>query len=147
MRFIFKILIGMIIFNAFLFVFSTQFKTTPLGEDITGENVTSTADYDVDSSGFAWTAIVGKSLAVSLILLTFTGLLTIATKNVVWFGAGALMSFIYTLYSIGTSSISDMFNTAGWDFAVHIWDIFTFIFMILCVLVIVEMFTGRSMDD
>ena len=133
----------MIIFNAFLFIFSTQFKTTPLGENISSTDV----GYDISGTGFAWTVIVGNSLVVTAIALTITGALAWATKNVVWFGAGALMSIIYTLYSIGTIPISAMFRTAGWDFAVHIWDVFTIIFTILCVLVIIELFTGRSVDD
>ena len=125
----------MIIFNAFLFIFSTQFGFTE-GKQI------SSLGYNISNPTFAWTLV---STGAGLIIIT--GVLAFLTKNIAWFGAGAIMSLMSVLWNFGNMPIYNLLNQPGYDLAIHIWTIFQFIFYFLCALAIVEIFTGRSVDD
>ena len=140
MRFIFKLLIGMIIFNAFLFIFTAEFGDSG-GQDIDALENTD-ADYDIDSANFAVSVVtVGGGIFLVGTLASFF------TKNPAWTGAGVLCSIIYTLYAVGTNPIANLFERNDMVFAVHIWNIFTFVFGVIAVIAVVEVFTGRSVDD
>jgi len=135
----------MIIFNAFLFIFTTEFGGSG-GQDITdtgdGTDITKPANlgYDITSPSFA----VGVVAAGGGIFLA-GALASFITKNHAWTGAGVLCSIIFSLYMIAMSPIASMFQS--YSFGIHIWTIFTFLFGVIAVIAVMEVFTGRSVDD
>ena len=138
MRFIFKLLIGLIIFNAFLFLFSTNFGMVDSGgEDIVGSGA---SGFDINSSGFAYGVITtgGGIFIVGIIA-------TILTKNPVWTGAGALMGLIFSLWTGTTTTIGSLL--AGYDEALYLWTIISVVTGVIATIAVVEIFTGRSVDD
>jgi len=141
LRFIFKLLIGMIIFNAFLFIFSAEFGGDQ-GQDILekGENKPGSLGYDVDAPGFAYSVITaGGAIFLGASVASWL------TKNPAWTGAGVLGAIIFSVYTIGMASMGSMFQS--YPFALHIWTIFNFCFGIIATIAIAEVFTGRSVDD
>ena len=141
MRFIFKLLIGMIIFNAFLFIFVAEFGGTG-GQDITstGKGTPGGLGYNINSNAFAASIIIDSVGIFSVA----TGL-AIFTKNVVWFGAGAIMAVVFALYNVGTAPIAALIQP--YPFAYNIWNIITIVFGIIAMIAVVEIFTGRSVAD
>lgn len=145
MRFIFKLLLGIIIFNAFLFIFTAEFGGSG-GQDITdtgdGSDATKPGNlgYDITSSSFAVAVITAGGG-----IFVFGALASIFTRNHAWTGAGAICGVIFSLYIIGMSSVSSLFQS--YEFALHIWTIFSFCFGVITMIAVVEIFTGRSVDD
>ena len=137
MRFIFKLFLGMIIFNAFLFIFTAEFG----GEG--GQDISSADDslgYDINSASFAVTFLeTSGGIFLAGLLADFI------TKNHVWTGAGALCGLIFGLYSVSINPIANMFES--YPFIDHIWAILTFSFGVIALIAVVEIFTGRSVDD
>lgn len=139
MRFIVKIFLFIIIFQAFLFLFSTQFGMTGYtGEDISAGNI---SGYQWTSKGFAYGLIVAGGG-----LLTLVGIVAaIATKNVVWFGAGLLSSIMFGIWMTASQQMGGLL--VEYEAAYYIWTIINIITWLLMTLTIVELFTGRSVDD
>ena len=128
----------MIIFNAFLFIFTSEFGGSG-GQDIGDSDV----GYNVDS---------GPSFAVGVVtvgggIFIVGTLASFLTKNPAWTGAGVLCSIIFTLYTVSFNPIANMFQSANMVFAIHIWNIFLFLFGVIAVISVVEVFTGRSVDN
>lgn len=135
MRFIFKVLIGMIVFSAFLHILTNEFGGNA-GKDINETD----PGYDINSSDFAWNLVfTGGGIAV------VAGLASIFTKNVAWFGAGAIMAIIFALYGVALAPVENLF--IPYPFARNIWNIFIIVFGIIATIAVVEIFTGRSVDD
>jgi len=133
-------LIGMIIFNAFLFVFTSEFGGSG-GQDI-GTLEGTSADFDLTGIGFALSVVtVGAGVFVAGVIGS------VITKNPAWTGAGVLCSIIFTLYAAGTNPVANLFHGPDMVFALHIWNLFTFVFGVIAVIAVVEVFTGRSVDD
>ena len=141
----------MILFSAFLFLFTnpTYFRIgVPQGSDIEGQdfgNYTKDGEqrpipFRITSSSFAWDFILGGGGIVVL-----AGLAAIFTKNVVWFGAGAIMAVIFGLWNAVSSNIGTLF--IEYPLANALWTIFTIGFGFIATIAVVEMFTGRSSDD
>ena len=131
----------MIIFNAFLFIFTTEFGGSG-GQDITctGTGEPSSLGYDIDSSSFA-VSVVTAGGGIFIV----GGLIGFFTKNHAWTGAGVLCGIIFSLYIIAMHPIASMFQS--YSFGIHIWTIFTFLFGVIAVIAVMEIFTGRSVDD
>jgi len=141
LRFIFKLLIGMIVLIAFLFLFTSEFGGRG-GQDIseTGVNKPGSLGYDISGPGFAVSIITaGGGIFIA------GGIASFFTKNHAWTGAGVLCGIIFSLYMIAVSPIASMFQS--YSFGIHIWTIFTFLFGVIAVIAVVEVFTGRSVDD
>jgi len=132
----------MIVFSAFLFIFSNEW-TGDFGQDITeeGENKPGSLGYDILSSDFVVSIITtGGGIFFVGTVIGF------ATRNHAWTGAGVLCSIIFSLYLVGMNPIANMFQSYS-DFGIHIWNVFTFCFGVICVIAVMEVFTGRSVDD
>jgi len=127
----------MIIFNAFLFIFAAKFGGSG-GQDIS--TASESVGWDITGSNFAYSVIVS-----GLGIFTVAGLATFFTRNVAWIGAGALGVIIFALYTAGTGNIRSMFET--YPFAEHIWTIISFCFVVIAVIAIAEVFTGRSVTN
>jgi len=129
----------MIIFNAFLFIFAAEFGGSG-GQDIS--TASESVGWDITGSNFAYSVIVS-----GLGIFTVAALATFFTRSVAWIGAGALGVIIFALYTAGTGSIRSMFKTPGYEFAEHIWTIISFCFVVIAVIAIAEVFTGRSVTN
>lgn len=139
MRFIFKVVIGMIIFNALLFLFASTFATTGnQGKDIDATD--SELGYKIDSDQFVYSLLLSGG-GVFII----GGIAALITRNSIWVGVGALMAIIFGLWSAGSGNIGELFNE--YPLANTLWNILNIIFGVIATIAVVEIFTGRSSDD
>jgi len=136
----------MIVFSAFLFIFTAEW-TVPLGQDIEGEGTgqPGSLGYDVGSGeGFA-TGVILAGGGILFGSAVTGGIMSFVTRNHAWTGAGILCGIIFGLYTVGMSTVANMFQS--YSFGIHIWTIFNFCFSVIAIIAVMEVFTGRSVDD
>ena len=131
----------MIVFSAFLFIFSTEFGGN-FGQDIEGTE--DTLGWDIGSESFAYDIILAGG-GIFLGGVVVGGFLGFVTHNHAWTGAGVLCGIIFSLFTVAMTPIANMFQS--YPFGIHIWTVFTFCFTIIAIIAAMEVFTGRSMDD
>lgn len=151
MRFIYKIMIGLIIFNSLLVLFSAiniggrpLFPLSTLGEDainITG-NETYTG-YKVTGGIFSWDTLTITVMGISVALGLFTGWIL---KSPVPVGAALFSGFIVALFIAPASMIYNLDPTHNWVVS-SIISLIAIIIGILASLTIVETFMQQRGAD
>lgn len=143
MRFIFKVLLGFILFNAMLVLFSGIFNQTNMGTDVStiydsyGNINQGTIVSMIATGGSIFGAIVVGGIAASLFINNFpTGL---------FIGAGALISLFFGLWAGLTNPLSSL--ASEYTYVDQIYNIFIIVFGIIVALSIIEIFTGRGDMD
>jgi len=160
MRFIYKILVGLIIFNSMLVMFGMFFKigdTMPLGET-DAQNITGDAEIETGATyaeRFTLTNILFNWDTGSVTILTIgIGLTTLfgwALKSPVPIGAGLFSTFIALLYYKSAAIITTFAEASGDDTSIYIiTGMITLIGIIIAILAaftITEMFAGQTGAD
>lgn len=144
MRFLYKILLGAIIFNSMLVLFSAYFISSPVSE--TAINVSSDSayeDYDLSSGNVA--TMTGLSLTVAGITFTFGAIMSWWIKSPVPIGVGVFSSIlalfaapaaiIWTIDPTNNYIVSGIIGTLGIGIA------------ILAAIAVAEMFTQQGGAD
>ena len=133
----------MILFNAFLFFFSSPdyFGLS----DVDGKNINEStlSTYNVDSQTFA-SSLINGVLTGGFIGLAAIGA-AIATKSYVLLGAGLLMSLIGGLWAGAFTYVGAIFEP--FPLANYLYNILFIVTGIIAFIAIAEIFTGRTGDD
>jgi len=132
----------MIVFSAFLFIFSTEWSGN-FGQDIKGTD--DILGWDISSKSFAYDIILSGG-GIFLGGVAVGGILGFVTKNHAWTGAGVLCGIIFSLFTVAMNPIENMFQSYS-AFGINIWNVFTFCFTVIAIIAVMEVFTGRSVDD
>lgn len=144
MRFIYKVLIGFIIFSAMLFMFYPIFNQPNLGTDINSQE------------GITKYRNINEGFFVNMILTTIAGVLvtlaaTFAASYLIpnfpsgmFIAAGLLVSIFGSLWASFTNPFSALTSD---PYVNQLFNIFMIIFGIIIVFSVVEIFTGKGDID
>lgn len=141
MRFIYIILLGMLIFNGMIIIFSPYFPA----ESLVSSGATDPSSSDSPTSQYM--NITNKDTIVSIITAgggIFVGavVLAVVTKNIVWIGAGAFVAFIVGLWagiSNPITGILSYFSHSG----VSLYSLFLICLGIVITASVIEMFVQQ----
>lgn len=147
MRLIYRLLIGLILFNAVLFIFAQEFfPATSEGQDaIDPTNITTYSDYEQLEEG-AFAAAFTNAIFVSSFILGGSVLAGLWTKNLaLWIGIGAFMSVLIALWNVAWGTVVRL--TGEYEVVSYFITVMSIIIGILAVLTVVEILTGqRGLD-
>jgi len=157
MRIIYKILLGMLIFNVIYISFTPFFPTGEVDDFTTGDTTESgVADYAKVDTVFSWGTIstaIGTFVG-SAALLTATGILSggsISLSAGVIIGISIITSIISAIWHSFSTVFFGMLNMADQygDFTIAgtFYTLFTIILGIIIALTIAELFSGQSGVD
>jgi hypothetical protein len=137
LRFIYKILIGMMLFSAFMFFFTNTMELgVPQGTDIE----TSDPGYRITTE-----SLVTDFLSGFLSILSLGALATIATRNPIFIGVSMFVGLIIGLWNAGFNNITTMFSE--YEYMTFFFTVFNIMMGILAVIAITDIFSGRATDD
>ena len=154
MKFIYTLLIGLVLFNGFLLVFSVFFPQDPAfgPEGISKENIANVTGNET-VSGYRKGIINLEGIAVDLFLAgatTMTAVIIAAIAGTLlgggsnfplWVGIGLMVGIISSLWLITTKIFTPMVN---YPVVREIYTIITVVIGILVILGLVDMTTQRS---
>ena len=146
MRFVYKILIGLILFNGMLMIFSSYFPastaTTEYGNvaDVTGEETFT------QYRGFTGYGVLMDALATGAAVFTLTIVLGLASRNLPLFiGVGAFMAILSGLWVATTSIFTKMFESTPTVGSLYI--LITIVIGVVATFSVIEIFTGQAGAD
>ena len=147
MRFVYKILIGLLIFNSMLLLFAPFFpvETTTISESAT--NITSDSEFtsyqNIGSAGMIGNMILtGGGVFAGAIVL---GLLT--QQLGLFIGAGSFIALISGLWVGASGVIVPILQIADNWIVMAMYSLITVIIGIVAVIAVVEMFTAQQGGD
>ena len=147
MRFIYKLLIGLLIFNSMLLLFAPFFPvgTTTLSESAT--NITSDSEFtsyqNIGSANMIGNMIItGGGVFAGAIVL---GLLT--QQLGLFIGAGSFIALIAALWRGASGVIVPILQIANNWIVMAMYSLITIIIGIVAVIAVVEMFTAQQGGD
>ena len=147
MRFIYKLLIGLIIFNSMLLLFAGFFpvETTTISESAT--NITSDSDFTSYQN-------IGSASTIGNMILTGGGVfagavvLGILTQQLsIFIGAGSFIGLITALWVGASGVIVPILQMADNWIVLAMYSLITVIIGIVAVIAVVEMFAGQQGGD
>jgi hypothetical protein len=146
MKFIWMLLIGMLLFNGFILAFSVFFAMSPYSTGLYNvENVTGNEALNAyktpgilsfNTIGIGFVGILGVGAIVTLL-----------TRNLQYIAAGALVALISSLWTVSASVFSDMANTYtvnGISVVGSIYTIISIAIGIMVAILILGIFTGQE---
>ena len=146
MRFIFKLALGMIIFNAMLIMLGSYFPThsTYSTKDVTSDATVSTWG-NLDEGTITGFIISGAEIFIAIILAG--GILKLAGFTLpigMFIGAGIVITLFLTLWLGYTSPIVGISK----DMGIYNWyNLFMILFGIIIMMSVAEIFTGKGDID
>ena len=149
MRFIYTILLGMIIFNGVLIGFSSFFPTTT-SSSIDSVNVTdsSISGYgDIQDISSSLTSILSQAFTIGGIIFAAAAITSFITHNNIYLGIGAFIAVIVAIYGTFAKPIHTILNTYSPTVGIYLFDLFMIIFGIIILLSVVEMLSGQTGVD
>lgn len=114
MKFIWMLLIGMVMFNGFLLAFGSFFPQSPYESGLYEDrNITRNETFDAyKKPGILNLNVIGISfIGIGGMSLLVTGLITLITKNMQYIAAGAIVALVSTLWTATASVFTDMMNS------------------------------------
>lgn len=156
MRIIYKILLGMFIFNILYLSFTPYFPTGDVEDVKAGDMTGDISDYGVIDSVISWGTIstaIGTFVG-SVALLSVTGWLSggsISLSAGVIIGISVITSIISTIWYSFSTIFSDILKVGdqygNFTIASTFYTLFSIVFGIIIALTIAEMFSGQSGVD
>jgi hypothetical protein len=141
MRFIYVILIGLIVFNGLLIVFTPLFPGNTYSDsaiDVEDE----LSGYE-DFSGSLLSTLIGNAWAVGIGIFTFTTIIGALTGHLgLFMGVGAFVSVVCGLWYTTMGVIGSI--TAEYEIVSSIVSIITICIGVIFVFSVVELFTGQK---
>ena len=146
MRLIFKILIGMILFNAFLFLFSSpnffNLTETDYGGEIDREDSGVTSYQFVGGDFFS----IFKNIFFTAGTILLIGVIAaIVGRSYIIFGAAIVAAIIGGLWAGAFTYVGAIFEP--FSYADYLYNILFIITGVIAFIAIAEIFTGRTGDD
>ena len=142
MRIIYKVLLGLIIFNVMLVVFANFF---PGEETVTGTDTTTTlAGYkNFSTASMISNAILtGGGVFAAVVVGSFLLKGSIPTGQFI--GAGSIIALIAGLWAVTSAPILSIVNSYGGAYGMIFYDVLVICIGIITVFGIAEIFTGRG---
>ena len=138
MKFVYFIILGLVIFNGCLIFTSSIFETSM------DESATDYSSYQLKNPGDIINILTNNASIGAWGILTLAGIIAaLALKNYIFIGVGIFLGLVTALY-IGASSV--LFNISD---NAYVHSIITLIGIVIGILVlynVVEMFTGQGGD-
>ena len=141
MRFIYKLLLGLILFNAMILIFASYFPSSPY----TGKNITTDPTYSSFRN-------IGSTEMIKDMIITSGGIFAVMiaigvlTQNrVIWVGAGSLVALIAGLWRGMSGTLMPMVSQNS--IVNQFYNILIISIGILAVISIIEILTGQQGAD
>jgi len=131
----------MILFNAFLFIFSSpSFNIVDVQQGVNLTDTDIASGYKLDSTTF-----LTDFISSFVVILSLGGLASLYTKNSVYVGVSIVIGLLAGLWAAMSSSIGTMFQS--YPLADNLYTVFVICLGVIAVIAISDIFSGRSTDD